>query len=87
MPEGSLDDHLDARLFFSRHECKQILAQALNALAYLHTLDPQIVHRDIKPSNILILYRRTDDIFVKFADFGVSREGTLSRLFAVRPST
>ena len=75
MPEGSLDDHLEACLFFSRHECKQILAQASDALAYLHTLDPQIVHRDIKPSNILILYRRPDNIFVKFADFGVSREG------------
>jgi len=75
MPEGSVDDQLEAGRFFSRYECKQILAQTSDALAYLHTLDPQIVHRDIKPSNILILYRRPDDIFVKFADFGLSREG------------
>jgi serine/threonine protein kinase len=75
MPEGSVDDQLEAGRFFSRYECKQILAQTSDALAYLHTLDPQIVHRDIKPSNILILYRRPDDIFVKFANFSLSREG------------
>ena len=75
MPEGSVNDQLEACYSFSRYECKQIFAQTSDALAYLHTLDPQIVHRDIKPSNILILYRRPDDIFVKFADFGLSREG------------
>ncbi|PVH70196.1 kinase-like protein [Cadophora sp. DSE1049] len=75
MPEGSVDDQLEAGRFFSRYECKQILAQTSDALAYLHTLDPQVVHRDIKPSNILILYRRPEDIFVKFVDFGLSREG------------
>ena len=75
MPKGSIDDQLEAGRFFSRYECRQILAQTSDALAYLHTRDPQIVHRDIKPSNILILYRRPEDIFVKFADFGVSREG------------
>ena len=75
MPEGSLEDHLKAGRPFSRHECKQILAQASDGLAYLHTLDPRIVHRDVTPNNILILHRRLDDIFVKFADFGMSREG------------
>ncbi|KAN0116784.1 Protein kinase-like domain containing protein [Hyaloscypha variabilis] len=75
MPEGFINDQLEAGRFFSCYECKQILTQTLDALAYLYTLDSQIVHRDIKPSNILILYRRPDDIFVKFADFGISCKG------------
>ncbi len=70
-----MGDHLQAGRCFSHYECKQILAQTLEGLAYLHTLDPQIVHRDVKPNNILILYRRPDAILVKFADFGLSREG------------
>ncbi|KFY94134.1 hypothetical protein V500_03404 [Pseudogymnoascus sp. VKM F-4518 (FW-2643)] len=81
MPEGSVQDKLDAGLVFSRYECKQIFAQASDALAYIHTLDPQIVHRDIKPSNILILHHRPNDIFIKFADFGLSREGDLLKTF------
>jgi len=76
MPGGSVDDHLEAGRPFSRFECKQILAQATDALAYLHTLKPQIVHRDVKPNNILILHRRPGDLFIKFADFGLSREGS-----------
>lgn len=40
MPEGSVDDQLEAGRFFSRYECKQILAETSDALAYLHTLDP-----------------------------------------------
>jgi serine/threonine protein kinase len=75
MPEGSIADHLEASHTFSRYECTQILEQTLDGLAYLHGLDPKIVHRDVKPSNILILHRRPDTIFVKFADFGLSREG------------
>ncbi|KAK1773538.1 period-4 [Copromyces sp. CBS 386.78] len=89
VPGESVGDHLQAGPRFSYYECKQILEQTLEALAYLHTLDPQIVHRDIKPNNILIMYRRRprrpdaifvksadpDAIFVKFADFGLSREG------------
>ncbi|KAK3335134.1 checkpoint kinase [Cercophora scortea] len=75
MPEGSISDHLRAGRPFSEHECNQILVQASDALTYLHLQEPQIVHRDIKPSNILMLYRRPGDLFIKFADFGLSREG------------
>lgn len=75
MPEGSISDHLGAGRPFSHYECEQIFAQSSDALAYLHTLDPQIVHRDVKPDNLLILHRRPGDIFIKFADFGISREG------------
>ncbi|KAK3693310.1 checkpoint kinase [Podospora appendiculata] len=75
MPEGSISDHLHAGRPFSGDECNQIIVQASDALTYLHSQDPQIVHRDIKPSNILMLYRRPGDLFIKFADFGLSREG------------
>lgn len=75
MPEGTLSDHIKANKDFSRVECGQILAQALDALTYLHSSDPQIVHRDIKPNNILILHRRPNDIFIKLADFGIAHEG------------
>ncbi|KAL8893840.1 MAG: hypothetical protein Q9192_004872 [Flavoplaca navasiana] len=76
---GSVGDHLEAGRPFSNYECKQIVAQATDALAYLHTLDPQIVHRDVTPNNILILHRRPGDLFIKFADFGISREGDALR--------
>ena len=75
IPGGSVGDHLKAGRCFSDYERKQIFAQTADGLAYLHTLDPQIVHRDVKPNNILIEYRRPDAIFVVFADFGLSREG------------
>ncbi|KAK0655339.1 kinase-like domain-containing protein [Cercophora newfieldiana] len=58
----------------SANEGVQILCQLLSALAYLHEHDPPIVHRDIKPDNILVQHRHAGDIYVKFGDFGLSRE-------------
>lgn len=81
MPGGSISDHLHAGKSFDERECKQILAQSLDALAYLHSQEPRIVHRDVKPANILVLYRRPDDLFIKFADFGISREGDILKTF------
>jgi serine/threonine protein kinase len=77
MAEGSIQDHIESHRHFSDRERRQIFAQTSDGLAYLHMLDPQIVHRDIKPANILVKYRRRDAIFVKFADFGLSREGDI----------
>lgn len=81
MPDGSISDHLHAGKSFDERECKQILAQSLDALAYLHSQEPRIVHRDVKPANILLLHRRPDDLFIKFADFGMSREGDILKTF------
>lgn len=39
----------------------------VNAVIYLHTLDPPILHRDIKPENILLTKSES-----KLADFGCS---------------
>ncbi len=51
-----------------------MLCQLSSALEYLHNRNPSIGHRDIKPENILVVYRReADRIYVKFADFGLSK--------------
>ena len=75
VPGGSLSDHLQTRRLFSSFECGQVLHQCLSALVYIHGLDPSVVHRDIGLNNILVQYRRPDAIFVKFADFGLAKEG------------
>lgn len=49
-----------------------ILYQATNGLAHLHSIGNGMVHRDIKPENIL-LTRVNNVIYVKIADFGISK--------------
>ncbi|KAI5921841.1 kinase-like domain-containing protein [Camillea tinctor] len=56
-----------------RFETVQVLRQATDALEYLHGLE--ITHRDISTSNILVCSRGPDSIFIKFAGFGLSKEG------------
>ncbi|KAK8149862.1 hypothetical protein G3M48_005300 [Beauveria asiatica] len=70
IPGGSLtsEDRLS-----ERHGA-QILSQLSSALDYLHTLNPPISHRDIKPENVLVVERTVDNIYVKFGDFGLSKE-------------
>ncbi len=58
----------------SVEECGQILRQSLDALTYLHGLNPPMVHRDIKPANILVESYRAGKVSVKFGDFGLSRQ-------------
>jgi serine/threonine protein kinase len=43
--------------------------ELLDALAYLHTQDPQIIHRDIKPQNLKL----TSDNHVILLDFGLAK--------------
>ncbi|KJZ69149.1 hypothetical protein HIM_11467 [Hirsutella minnesotensis 3608] len=71
VPGGSLDDQEN----MSAGEALSILCQCLSALTYLHGQEPPIVHRDIKPGNILVQHRFPGDIYVKFGDFGLSRDG------------
>jgi serine/threonine protein kinase len=59
----------------------QILRQLLSALRYLHELKPPIGHRDIKPDNILVLYRHSSGIYVKFADFGLAKAADYLKTF------
>ncbi|KAL8367187.1 hypothetical protein RB599_010271 [Gaeumannomyces hyphopodioides] len=70
VPGGSLANQRN----ISAAECLSILQQCLSALEYLHGSDPPIVHRDIKADNILVQYRDSDGIYVKFGDFGLARD-------------
>ncbi|KAH9104261.1 hypothetical protein AeMF1_019617 [Aphanomyces euteiches] len=42
----------------------------VQALVYLHTLDPSVIHRDLKSRNVLV----NSEMVCKVTDFGVSRE-------------
>ncbi|TMW61744.1 hypothetical protein Poli38472_010807 [Pythium oligandrum] len=47
----------------------QIAMDTVEALTYVHTLDPKLVHRDLKSRNVLMDY----DLRAKLTDFGISR--------------
>lgn len=65
-PDGSLADIMRIKKqVFAEKNIRQIMAQVLEGLHFLHRRN--IVHRDIKASNLLI-----KDGDVKIADFGVS---------------
>lgn len=51
---------------FSESQIRQIAAQVLHILAYLHELHPPVIHRDIKPSNLIW----GEDEKVYLVDFG-----------------
>ncbi|KAI0148960.1 kinase-like domain-containing protein [Pestalotiopsis sp. NC0098] len=51
-------------------EAKQITAQVLEGLTYMH--ENGFVHRDLKPGNIMVV-TRGPDWFVKITDFGISK--------------
>ncbi|KAM0739885.1 hypothetical protein ACQRIT_005069 [Beauveria bassiana] len=70
IPGGSLT----SKDKLSEHHGAQVLSQLSSALDYLHTMNPPISHRDIKPENILVVERTVDNIYVKFGDFGLSKE-------------
>ncbi|PMB73538.1 Serine/threonine-protein kinase DCLK1 [Beauveria bassiana] len=70
IPGGSLT----SKDKLSERHGAQVLSQLSSALDYLHTLNPPISHRDIKPENILVVERTVNNIYVKFGDFGLSKE-------------
>ena len=62
-------------------ESTQVLCQLSSALEYLHNQQPSVGHRDIKPANILVVKRGVDGIYVKFADFGLSKAADTLKTF------
>ena len=56
----------------AEEEAREFLAEMLDVLSYLHSLNPPVVHRDIKPSNIV---RRPDGMHV-LIDFGAARSSS-----------
>lgn len=73
MPKGSLENHLFGRsmdpLSWSRRI--SIALGAARGLAFLHTLDRQVIYRDFKASNILLDGNYT----AKLSDFGLAKFG------------
>lgn len=65
---GNLSEHRD----LTYDEIKQVIAQLLSALAYLHGQHRS--HRDIKTSNILVRHRGAGAIDLMFGDFGISSD-------------
>lgn len=59
---------------FSLEDSLQWMDQLLDALDYLHNLNPSIIHRDIKPQNLKLSFRRK----IKLLDFGIAKSGDLN---------
>jgi eukaryotic-like serine/threonine-protein kinase len=54
----------------SEAEIKDIAAQILEILIYLHELQPPVIHRDIKPQNLI----RRSDRMITLVDFGAVQD-------------
>ena len=70
--EGNLDDCMDLGPLDASILGK-LCEDIVTGLAYLHAND--ILHRDIKPANIL--YKKTDRLCLKIADFGLSSKDSV----------
>jgi serine/threonine protein kinase len=66
---GELFDRIVNKGFYTEKDAKEIMADILGAIKYLH--DQNIVHRDLKPENLL-MGNEKDDADIKLADFGLA---------------
>ncbi|XP_078438168.1 putative serine/threonine-protein kinase PBL18 [Wolffia australiana] len=73
MPRGSLENHLFKRGAqpISWATRVNIAVDVARGLAYMHSLEPQVIYRDLKASNILL----GGDFNAKLSDFGLARNG------------
>jgi len=70
IPGASLKELLNQAKRFSVREIRQIAADLLEILIYLHELNPPVLHRDIKPSNLIL----GEDDRVYLVDFGAVQD-------------
>ncbi|MBR8838283.1 MAG: serine/threonine protein kinase [Stigonema ocellatum SAG 48.90 = DSM 106950] len=70
IPGVSLKELLTQGRVFAEPEVRQIAADVLNILIYLHSLSPPVLHRDIKPSNLLL----GEDSQIYLVDFGAVQD-------------
>ncbi len=73
VPGGSLSVHMYLKDPLSPWEWIMVLCQGLQGLQCLH--DHAVAHRDIKPDNMLIEFREKGMISLKWADFGLAKQG------------
>ncbi|KAM3279509.1 hypothetical protein ACQJBY_046713 [Aegilops geniculata] len=73
MPRGSLDNHLFRRGFepLSWNVRMKVALEAAKGLAYLHSVEVNVINRDFKPSHILL----DTDYTAKLSDFGLAKNG------------
>jgi serine/threonine protein kinase len=64
---GDLSQHLDALQYVEEPIARQITAELIMAMEYVHSKN--ILFRDLKPENILI----DSDGHIRLADFGLSK--------------
>jgi len=64
----SLRDLFNQGARFSDEQIKTIISGVLDAVVYLHSLNPSIVHRDIKPDNIIVKLNGNNIESVKLVD-------------------
>ncbi|MES1903415.1 MAG: hypothetical protein MHPSP_003167 [Paramarteilia canceri] len=69
---GELFDEIVSRSSYSERDAHSHIIQLYKAIDYCHSLD--IIHRDIKPENILIKRIISQNSVLKLADFGVSKD-------------
>ncbi|GLV48609.1 I-kappaB kinase beta [Carabus blaptoides fortunei] len=56
-------------------DVRYILTDLMNAVSYLHNMDPKITHRDLKPENIVLqTCDRPNGIIYKLIDLGYAKE-------------
>ncbi|OQR99104.1 calcium/calmodulin-dependent protein kinase [Achlya hypogyna] len=71
MEGGELFDRIVEKTYYTEKEARDLVLILLNAIKYCH--DRNVVHRDLKPENLL-LTSKSDDAFIKIADFGFAKQ-------------
>ena len=73
MSMGTLSSYLGPGGRLGHQDWSRLVLHILNALAYVHDLEPPVLHRDITLGNILVGGSSKQPVF-KLGDFGVSAE-------------